>query len=173
LGATSFVDLNLSGADFSAAIDLKNVDFRGAKLWATNFTWAQLQGANFNGVDLADYTSFGYGDSAWDTRLIKARSNDEEAAWWNDERFRYITNFDNAVLVDAQFQNSGVTGVSFRNAMLTGTHFEHSDLSRSDFTGAKDLDKAHFVGACYGGASEKPVGLPNSILAKLQEWCQR
>jgi hypothetical protein len=172
-GSLSFVDYFISGSDFSNAKSLQSADFRNTKLFAANFSSADLTGANFNGAAMADWESYGLADG-WDKRLAQARSGHEEQLTqllWKDERFRYIINFDSAILTGTHFENTSVDGASFKSATLNNATFTKTDISRADFDGAKGLETANFDQACYGSELERPLNLPPSILAKLLHHC--
>jgi uncharacterized protein YjbI with pentapeptide repeats len=173
-GPLQFVDYYLAGASFANASSLENADFRNAKLFAVNFTSAHLAGAKFNGAAMSDWESFGWENNAWDERLAKARSGNDGPLQWSDERFRYIIDFDNADLTGAHFENTSVDGGSFRSATLNGASFAQTDISRADFRKAKNLDQTNFDGACYGGETEKPLGLEGleqTIRRKVRDNC--
>jgi uncharacterized protein YjbI with pentapeptide repeats len=172
--ALSFVDYYISGSDFSAAKSLSNADFRNTKLYGANFAGANIAGANFNGAAMADWVSYGWADRAFENRLALVRSGKEPQVTqllWEDERFRYIVNFDNANLTGARFDDTSVDGASFRGATLNDATFMKTDTSRADFNGATGLESAHFDGACYQDDLEKPLNLPTTILAKLIHPC--
>jgi uncharacterized protein YjbI with pentapeptide repeats len=169
------VDYYLAGASFSPLHSFKRGEFLGARLFATNFTWADLTGAEFNGARLEDWVAYGWANQSWDQRMRKAR--DPADVWWKWEKYRYIANFDHATLVDAGFEDTSVSGASFKEADLTRARFYASDISRADFTGATGLLDAKFDGACYGSDEEgkpptKPLGLPEAIMKALKN-CER
>jgi uncharacterized protein YjbI with pentapeptide repeats len=162
-------DYYLAGANFSASKGFRQADFLGATLYATNFTWADLADAQFNGAHLEDWSSYGTND--WDAHLQAARDPNDN--WWNWERFRYIANFDHAHLEGAHFDNTSVSGASFRFGTLTKTTFINTDISRADFRDAVDVGSAVFDQACYGKDDPtkpptKPFGLPDNIMNKLR-----
>lgn len=168
-GVLRFVDDYLVGADFISGQSLAGADLRGAKLWAADFNYANLRGAFLSGAQMSDFDSYGWADNAWTKRLAEARSGKQ--AWWGDERFRYIVNFNDADLRDAGIENTSATGASFRRAKLAGASFSCTDLSRADFTDAEGLKEARFEKAYYGGGAEQPIGLPADVLSKLQGPC--
>jgi len=148
------------GADFISGQALAGADLRGARLWAADFNGANLQRAKLSGAQLSDFDSYGWADKAWDKRLAVARSGkQQDQAWWADERFRYIVNFDNADLKNAEIENTLATGASFRKVKLAGANFSCTDLSRADFTDAEGINEARFETAYYGGGTEQPIGL--------------
>jgi uncharacterized protein YjbI with pentapeptide repeats len=165
-----FVDDYLVGANFTGAISLVGADFQGAILYATNFTWARLENAKFNGASMSDWQSYGWADEAWDQRLLSAK-NGQDGGEWVYERFRYLINFDHADLTGATFIDTSVSGASFRSARLVRTNFSNTDISRTDFTDAEGIDSIIFTGACFGGTDDKPVGLGTDILSKLRSPC--
>ena len=125
----------LAGANFSSSRALHEANFRGAKLFASDFTNAKLAGAKFEGADMSDYDAYGNinqpGGFTWEL----AQSKD----WREFERFLYIPFFDNADLTNARFNRVYVNGVRFNGANLLGTNFSGANLSRADFTGAKNF----------------------------------
>jgi uncharacterized protein YjbI with pentapeptide repeats len=103
--------------------------------------------------------------------LALAKSQ-QDGGVWAYERFNYLVDFNYSDLTDATFIDTSVSGASFRSAVLARTSFSNTDVSRTDFTGGKDLDSAIFAGACFGSAeNDRPIGLSASILAKLRSPC--
>jgi len=163
-------DYYLVGASFSGLPSFRGAEFLGATLFAANFTWADLTSAKFNGARLEDWVSYGWQNNSWDKRMVGTRGDPNEA-WWTWERYRYIANFDNAILIGADFRNTGVTGASFKGANITDAYFSGSDISRADFTNA--IGSAKFEGACYGRDDPgrpptKPIGLPDTTMRLLK-----
>jgi uncharacterized protein YjbI with pentapeptide repeats len=156
------IDLNLSGANFSGP-GLQGVIFRNTSVYGGNFTWAQLKGATFDNVHMADWES--YGRNEWKDDLAK------DPNWQNWEKYRYIANFEHADLSGATFINTSVTGAKFAAANLTKAAFENVNIGRADFTGAVGLDTMSLYNVCYEGADARPAGLPEPIAAKVKPTC--
>jgi hypothetical protein len=148
-------DLYLAGGNFSGLSGFRDADFRGAALFATNFSGADLTGAVFDGSQMSDWESVG--SKRWSYELYQQWKKDK--AW---ERARYVAWFDYANLTNTSFKNMSVAGASFQHAHLAGAKFDHVDVSRADFQYAIDLERAVFIEPCYGMQGE-PLGLPPSI----------
>jgi hypothetical protein len=153
-----FPGFYLVGGNFSSSVGYERAEFRGAKLHVANFFDAKLVKAKFGGADMADWQS--YMDT---TGMILTDELTQSKPWIDYIKFNYIASFRKAKLADAVFTAVWVEGVDFREADLARTDFTRSRISRADFTGATNIGKAKFEGACYY-QNIKPIGLSDAFL---------
>ena len=105
--------------------ELQNAEFRGAKLYGSNFSHANLYQADFSA-----FTSPGK-----DPITTQAHSVD----------------FSHANLRASNFANTDLSNSNFKNANLAGATLANSNLSKANFRGA-DLRGADLRGADFRGA---------------------
>jgi len=133
-----------------------NLDFRGANLFAADFTDAYLSGSNFSSLP------------GQITRLEKVKFDDGSLA---NASFRGVSaaeisfqradlrnsDFTGADLRNALFQGADLTQAVLANAMLGGSNVTEAILIGTNFTnaviGATDFGKADFTGVNLQGAN--------------------
>ena len=124
-------DQYLAGADFGGTKYFSGVDLRNTKLWAAYLGWAKLDGTLFDGAAMDDSVAFGGTQMDW----VRAKGDPS----WTFLRYNYIVNFEHSNLRKASFKNTSVGGASFANVSdLFEADFTNTDLSRTDFTDAKN-----------------------------------
>lgn len=146
--------LMLKGASFRGMNGFAKGLFYGSMLVDTDFRYGDFSGARFDGAVFDDWVA--YQTSA--TGGVWSSDIPTRSAWaW--ERYTYAANFFSANLERARFDGAGLSGAIFVNARLAGARFDGATLTRADFTGAIDLDKAVFDGACSDDTSRFPDAL--------------
>lgn len=131
--------------------DLRNSDFRGARLILANLTGADLRGANLTGVELtgADLRgAFLQGAHLEGAELSYAKL---DGAYLAGAHLEGVT-FDHASLVNASLVNATAVGASFVEADLDGARLAEARLQAANFRGAT-LAGSDLRGASLQGAS--------------------
>jgi uncharacterized protein YjbI with pentapeptide repeats len=126
-----FAGANLSGANLTNAYlahaDFRNTTMKNMKLRVTNFSCANLQGADLS-------------RSRGTANFFKAQLSNSVLV---SVRFNYI---DLSIGITTSFVSADLTDADFSNAKLQGNGLNGSNLTRTNFTGA-DLQKADLSGS--------------------------
>ncbi len=136
-------NLDLSGRDFSCA------KMSQSQFHRTYFTGADLRGADLRGTQLADFSTPGFLVEKYGRTLYASEADGGPLEW---QRYRcWITDFRFAKLQDADFEGAVLAGADFRQAELGGrTNFCRADVSRANFSGARNLTAKMLADACVG-----------------------
>lgn len=179
--------LDLSGASFSPATDLRDVSFEGSDLTsatfasATNFDGATFDRADLSGVNLATAQL----DDVRATHLVNCPS--ALPADWNCLLLAHTgetlvgpgadlsglnlsgANLDGQVLDGADLRNSDLSGASLVSADLTNARLDAADLGGANLTNAvldgADLQDADLAAATLAGADLNGANLDTANLS--------
>lgn len=136
---------------------LRNANFSGAQLHASDLSGLDFTGAFFMGARAGDFEVPGWSDDTRE-RNLQARGVDGEPIHRHQRRL-YLLHFVGATLTNAQFQGANLAGVDFSNTWLANARFDHANISRADFRGST-VTGAQLQGGCFGS-------LDHSILDNL------
>jgi uncharacterized protein YjbI with pentapeptide repeats len=142
---------NMSGVDLSA-LDLSDVNFRGADLSGANLTSSTLLGTNFAGAQLV-------GATLTDTVSFEANFGGANLSGVIAERAKLencnlygahveSANFEFAELRRADFTRCSAKRANFRDANLVGAALVEAFFNHADFTRA-NLEKADLASAVF------------------------
>jgi uncharacterized protein YjbI with pentapeptide repeats len=129
--------------------ELQNAEFRGAKLYGSNFSHANLYQADFSAL----------------TSLGKAPITTQAQS----------VDFSHADLRASKFENADLSNSSFKNANLAGAILTNSNLSKTDFSGADlrgaDIRESKFkeVELCKTHVNAKTLG--KELLSEIPSSC--
>ena len=155
---TIFNEANLNSATFRNAI-LTNTDFTNASFgYDTDFTDADVRGANFSGT-VAKYF---YEKMLKSTKSYKEKnlsginlSSNDLSGW----------DFNSQGLHAANFQGTTLTNTIFKRANLDSANFTNATFTNTDFTNA-NVEYANFSGTVANGFTEAQLKLTKSYKEK-------
>ena len=155
---TIFKEANLNSATFRNAI-LTNTDFTNASFgYDTDFTDADVRGANFSGT-VAKYF---YEKMLKSTKSYKEKnlsginlSSNDLSGW----------DFSSQGLQAANFQGTTLTNTIFKRANLDSANFTNATFTNTDFTNA-NVEYANFSGTVANGFTEAQLKLTKSYKEK-------
>ena len=164
VSSLQLADGYMAGASFSPSQSFRGAHLENAWLFGSYLGWGNFNSAKFDGAHMAEEGAVG-----GSTELSQRQQTDSN---WKNDRYHFIVNFEHASLRNASFLNTSLAGAVFEEADLYCVDFSNSEISRTDFSGAKELKSVVLTNACFD-PKQPPTGLGqsqiNSILSKRKD----
>ena len=154
----------------------KHCSFYNAICRKTDFTGADLTGANFKIADLtgANFTNAWLSGAMFDDAILEGvifTKATLKGVNFSNAIFKH-KNFESCNLDNVNFENADLTGANFTNASLENVNFKNTDLTGANFTNAR-LFKANFQKAIlndviFTKAMLSKANLSNAILRHMR-----